>query len=94
MLDEHDMSPQLEKMLRMMGQDAPTTKRILEVNPKHPLLEKLKALHEKDGATETLKPYAELLYGQALLAEGGQMPDPAALSKHIASVILKALDNS
>lgn len=92
-LDEHDVSPQLEKMLRMMGQEVPTTKRILELNPKHPLLEKLKALHEKDAATETLKPYAELLYGQALLAEGGQMPDPAALSKHIAGVMLKALEN-
>ena len=92
-LDEHDVSPQLEKMLRMMGQEVPTTKRILELNPKHPLLEKLKALHDKDAATETLKPYAELLYGQALLAEGGQMPDPAALSKHIAGVMLKALEN-
>lgn len=91
-LDEHDVSPQLEKMLRMMGQEVPVTKRILELNPKHPLLEKLKALHDKDSATETLKPYAELLFGQALLAEGGQMPDPAALSKHIAGIMLKALE--
>ncbi|HDP36219.1 MAG TPA: molecular chaperone HtpG [Candidatus Hydrogenedentes bacterium] len=92
-LDEHDVSPQLEKMLRMMGQDVPTTKRILELNPKHPLIEKLKTLHEKDSAADMLKPYAELLYGQALLAEGGQTPDPAALSKHLAGVMLKALEN-
>ncbi len=92
-LDEQDISPQMEKMLRMMGQEPPTTKRILELNPTHPLLEKMKALQEKDGAAENIKPYAELLYGQALLAEGGQAPDPAALGKHIAAVMLKALDN-
>ncbi|MCK5861308.1 MAG: molecular chaperone HtpG, partial [Candidatus Hydrogenedentes bacterium] len=92
-LDDNDVSPQLEKMLRSMGQEVPATKRILELNPTHPLLEKLKELHEKDSASESLKPYAELLYGQALLAEGGQMADPAALSKHIAGVMLKALEN-
>ncbi len=91
-LDEHDISPQMEKMLRMMGQDVPATKRILELNPKHPMLEKLKALQDQDSAADTLKSYAELLYGQAVLAEGGQAPDPAALSKHIAELMLKALD--
>ena len=75
----------------MMGQEAPPVKRILELNPDHPLLEKLNAFHAASASPEALKPYAELLYGQALLAEGGQAPDPAALSRHIADVLLKAL---
>lgn len=91
-LDEHDVSPQLEKMLRMMGQEMPNTKRILEINPDHPLLVKLKALHEKQTDQAPLKPYAELLFGQALLAEGGQTTDPAAFSKYIADLMVKALD--
>jgi len=90
-IDPHDISPQMERMMRMMGQEAPRVKRILELNPDHPLLDKLNAFHEAAGSPEALKPYAELLYGQALLAEGGQAPDPAALSRHIADVLLKAL---
>ncbi len=91
-LDEHDVSPQLEQMLRMMGQEMPKVKRILEVNPAHPLLEKLKALHDADASSETLNGYAELLYGQALLAEGGRLDDPAAFSKRVAEIMAKALD--
>lgn len=90
-IDPHDISPQMERMMRMMGQEAPTVKRILELNPSHPLLEKLNSFHGACASPEALKPYAELLYGQALLAEGGQVNDPAALSRHIAAVMEKAL---
>ncbi|NLV43467.1 MAG: molecular chaperone HtpG [Candidatus Hydrogenedentes bacterium] len=90
-IDPQDISPQMEKMMRMMGQEAPAVKRILELNPGHPLLEKLNAFCAASASQEDLKPYAELLYGQALLAEGGQASDPAALSRHIADIMLKAL---
>ncbi len=91
-LDEHDVSPQLEQMLRMMGQEMPKVKRILEVNPAHPLLEKLKALYDVDASSETLTVYAELLYSQALLAEGGRLDDPAVFSRRVADIMVKALD--
>ncbi len=90
-LDDHDVSPQLERMLRAMGQEMPPVKRILELNPNHPLLERLNELRSREGADELLKPYAELLYTQALIAEGGQAPDPASFTKHMADVMLKAL---
>lgn len=90
-IDPRDISPQMEKMMRMMGQETPAVKRILELNPAHPLLEKLNAFYGSTPSPEALKPYAELLYGQALLAEGGQASDPAALSRHIADIMLKAL---
>lgn len=90
-IDSQDLSPQMEKMMRMMGQEAPPVKRILELNPQHPLLERLHDFYTKDTTDEALKPYAELLYGQALLAEGGIVPDPASLSRYIAEIMVQAL---
>jgi molecular chaperone HtpG len=63
--DNDDMSPMLEKMYRAMGQDAPRVKRILELNPGHPLIGGLRAAHEADAAAAGLTETAELLYGTA-----------------------------
>jgi molecular chaperone HtpG len=89
--DEHDLSPHVADMLRRSGQDVPKVKRILELNPTHPLLPKLQALVERDKADPALGQYAELLYGQAILAEGGQLPDPAAFSQRIADLLLRVV---
>ncbi|HOR28284.1 MAG: Chaperone protein HtpG [candidate division BRC1 bacterium ADurb.BinA292] len=89
--DQHDLSPQLEQLLRASGQAIPTVKRILELNPEHPILEKLKAIHQQDANDPRLGQYAELLYGQALLAEGGKLPDPAAFSKRIEELMTQTL---
>ncbi len=85
------LTPQLEQMMKAMGQDVPVTKRILEVNSSHPLLEKLHALYETDATSAAWKDYAELLYGQAVLAEGGELPNPSRFSKLVADVMVKAL---
>ncbi|WP_232021703.1 MULTISPECIES: molecular chaperone HtpG [Pseudonocardia] len=72
--DEFDMTPTLEKMYRAMGQEPPKVKRILELNPSHPLVTGLRdaqAAGRDEGGT------AELVYGMALLAEGGDLPDPS-----------------
>jgi molecular chaperone HtpG len=90
-LEEGDVTPQMEAMLRQAGQEVPKTKRILELNPSHPLLTELNAICEKNGTDPRVSEYAELLYGQALLAEGGQLKDPAAFSKKLADLMLKAL---
>ena len=76
--DPGDMSPTLEKMFRAMGQEPPRTKRILELNPAHPLVTGLKAAHDDRPDDPALTDTARLIYGMALLAEGGELADPAA----------------
>ncbi|MCG8923686.1 molecular chaperone HtpG [Lentzea sp. DG1S-22] len=81
--DAHDITPTLEKMYKAMGQELPKIKRILELNPSHPLVEGLHgafAAGERDGLADT----AELLYGLALLAEGGELADPSRFVKLVA----------
>ena len=89
--DEQDMSPHIAELLRRTGQEVPKVKRILELNPTHPLLPKLQALVDRDKNDPALAQYAELLYGQAILAEGGQLPDPAAFSQRIAELLLRVV---
>ncbi|NUR28700.1 MAG: molecular chaperone HtpG, partial [Catenulispora sp.] len=81
--DADDMTPMLEKMYRAMGQELPPVKRILEVNPKHPLITGLRTAHEKDPEDAALPELAEIVLGTALLAEGGDLPDPARFSRLI-----------
>ena len=89
--ESNDMTPQMEELMRSMGQQMPKTKRILEVNPSHPILVQLKEKFDNDKKNPVLKEYSELLYGQALLAEGSQPPDPGKFSKSIANLMSKAL---
>jgi molecular chaperone HtpG len=69
----------------------PAIKRILELNPGHPILAKLQAALERDKADPIVPECAELLYGQAILAEGGQLPDPGAFSRRVADLMVRAL---
>ena len=84
--DANDLSPQLEQMMRQLGQDPPMTKRILEVNPTHPFIGRLSELEAGDTPASTLETYARLLYGQAILAEGGTLPNPGAYSRVLLDV--------
>ena len=84
--DKDDLSPQLEQMMRQLGQAAPKTKRILEINPDHPFVVRLGAIQAHDAKTPELKTYAQLLHGQAILAEGGELPDPGAYSRIVMEV--------
>ena len=79
--DEFDMTPQLEAMYRASGMELPTSKRILELNPSHPLVERLRSQHAKDPSAAELKDTARLISGAAVLAEGGKLADPAAFAK-------------
>jgi molecular chaperone HtpG len=85
-----DLSPHLEELLRRSGQDVPKVKRVLELNPSHPLVAHLQAFHAAHPADERFKRYAELLHGQAILAEGGTLPDPAAFSQRLAELLVEA----
>jgi molecular chaperone HtpG len=88
--DSGDLSPQLEKLLRSTGQEVPVQKRILEINPEHSILEKMQHLHETNRSDSRLKDYSEVLYGQAVLAEGGDLPEPARFSRLVSSLLEKA----
>jgi molecular chaperone HtpG len=87
--DSYDMTPTLEKMYRAMGQEMPQIKRILELNPKHELVVALREAHAADRPD--LAEAAELVYGMALLAEGGDLADPPRFTKLLATRLAKTL---
>ncbi len=87
---EGAMSPQMDEMLRRMGQQPPSRKRTLEINPGHPLVERLQALHAA-GSTDQAKGYVQVLRDQALLAEGGRLDDAAGFAKRVQDLMLAAM---
>lgn len=74
-LDEYDMSLQMQQLMKSIGQEAPASKPILEINPEHALLKRLQAADTDPARVED---YAALLFEQAMLAEGGSLDDPTA----------------
>ncbi|MER8118601.1 molecular chaperone HtpG [Streptomyces sp. NPDC094031] len=89
--DAHDLTPALENMYRAMGQEVPRAKRILELNPGHALVKGLNEAYAEQGDGAELADTAELLYGLAVLAEGGQPKEPARFVKLMAERLEKAL---
>jgi molecular chaperone HtpG len=89
--DTDDITPTLEKMYRAMGQEGPRVKRILELNPAHPLVEGLRTAYSDRAEDPALAETAELLYGTALLAEGGDLDDPARFAKLLADRLARTV---
>jgi molecular chaperone HtpG len=87
--EEGDIDPQMEKLLKAMGQEVPESKRILEINPDHPLLASMNALFEKDSGSPLLQEYIDLLYGQGLLLEGSKLKDPSAFAKAVSKLMVE-----
>jgi molecular chaperone HtpG len=87
--DEGGMDPHMEKLLKKMGQKIPENKRILEINPAHPLLEAMKNIFDKDPKSLILEEYIKLLYDQALLLEGSNPKDPAAFANAVTKLMIK-----
>lgn len=81
---EHDLSGNLARILKASGQQAPESKPVLEVNPSHRLVEKLRA--ETDDAK--FNDYTRVLFDQALLAEGGQLDDPASFVRRVNELLV------
>lgn len=88
---EEALSPQMEQMMRAMGQEVPPSKRYLELNPEHALIQKLSALYSENQEDLRIAEFGELLYAQALLSEGGQLDNPSRYAKRIADVMAKSL---
>ena len=88
--DEHGMTPQMQKLLRQAGQEVPETKPDLEVNCTHPLLEAMTGVADE----QRFASLAELLLDQALLAEGGELADPAAYVRRVNQLLVDALEQT
>jgi len=78
--DENEMCSNMERIMKSLGQDVPETKPILEINPKHPLVKKLKTKGDKD--------LVKVLFDQAVLSEGGQIKEPAEFVKRMNKLML------
>ncbi|RJQ14894.1 MAG: molecular chaperone HtpG [Nitrospiraceae bacterium] len=92
--DEEGMDPHVERLLKSMGQKVPENKRILEINPSHPIFEAMNRIFEKDRKSAALEEYIGLLYNQALLLEGSKPKDPAAFAGAITRLMVKDAEKS
>jgi molecular chaperone HtpG len=82
-VDEHDMNANMMRMLKAAGQKVPTTKPILEINPSHPVVTRLASEQQH------FDDWVAVLFDQALLAEGGQLDDPAGFVKRVNQLMLE-----
>ena len=83
--DENELSANLVRMLKAAGQNAPESKPILEINPNHPLVQRLK-YEDANGAR--FADWSHILFDQAMLAEGGSLTDPASFVKRLNEMLL------
>lgn len=90
-VEEHEMGSHMEKLFKQMGQEAPKTLRIMELNGSHPIVSKMQGLYEQNKQNPKLKDYATLLLDQALLAEGSPIEDIAGFTKRLNELLIKDL---
>ncbi len=88
---EHDYSPQLERLLQKGKGGGPAQRRILELNPDHPILVRLHERFAANTEDPLVADYSELLLGYGLLAEGAELPDPAKFNRLMAELMTRAL---
>ncbi len=84
--DEHEMSGNLMRMLKAAGQSAPESKPILEINPNHPLVQRLK--YEGGDSSGKFSDWSHILFDQAMLAEGGSLVNPSSFVKRVNDMLL------
>jgi molecular chaperone HtpG len=89
--EEGSVGPHLAELMRQSGHEPPPRRRALELNPAHPLVERLARLAREDSGSKRLADSAELLLGQALLAEGSPLPDPARFGRLLNELLLSAV---
>ena len=87
--DEGEMDLQMENLLKSMGQAVPERKRILEINPTHPIFEAMNKIFKEDRKSKVLADYTDLLYNQALLLEGSKPKDSTAFAKAISRLMVE-----
>jgi molecular chaperone HtpG len=82
-VEDHDMSQNLARVLQQMGQDAPAPTPILEINLDHPVVGKLQSLEDQQEFEEL----SSVIFDQALLAEGGKLEDPAGFVRRLNNLL-------
>lgn len=88
--DAMDMGGNMERILKEAGQQLTATKKILEINPEHPLVKRLK----KESDDDRFNDWSYILFDQALLAEGGQLHDPANFVRRLNGLLLDLSNSS
>ncbi|MBF0343661.1 MAG: molecular chaperone HtpG [Nitrospirae bacterium] len=89
--EENALDPAMERLLMTMGKEVPKSKRILELNPDHPLIVAMERVFNDNATSERLNESIKLLYDQAVLLEGGKLKDPAAYTKTVAKLMAASL---
>ena len=89
-LNEHDMALYMQHLMKQAGHELPTTKPVLEINPAHTLVRRM----EDEQAEDRFEDWAKILLDQAILAEGGQLEDPAAFVHRLNRMIIEITNNS
>lgn len=89
--DENDMTANMERIMKMSGQTAPVSKRILEINPEHAISKKLLTSFEKGADSEVTTEVMDYLYYQALIAEGSELPNPGQYVKLVNKMLANHL---
>ncbi|MEE8388356.1 MAG: molecular chaperone HtpG [Acidiferrobacterales bacterium] len=87
--DTMDMGGNMERILKEAGQHMPETRKILEINPEHPLVLRLK----EEPGDDRFSDWSHILFDQALLAEGGQLQDPANFVRRLNSLLMELSNN-
>jgi molecular chaperone HtpG len=88
--DQAGLSAHMERLLKAMNQEVPETKRILELNPGHPIMQALSRMYAEDRESPKLVDYCELLLDQAILAEGSAIKDPLRFTRLVAELMVAA----
>jgi len=88
--DQYGLNANMERILKAMNQDVPESKRILELNPDHPIMGVLARMHAEDRSNVKLGDYCELLYDQGLLTEGSPVADPLRFARLISELMVEA----
>ncbi|MBT0663207.1 molecular chaperone HtpG [Geobacter pelophilus] len=86
--DEYGINANMERIMKAMNQDIPESKRVLELNPDHPIVSVMGKLFEKDKENPRLADYCELLFDQALLTEGSPIKDPLRFTRLVSELMV------
>ena len=87
-VEEGDMNVSLQNMLKQAGHEVPNINPVLEINPTHPIIEKLRDESDEDLFTD----WSSIMFEQAMLSEGGQLDDPASYVNRMNSMMLHLMN--
>jgi molecular chaperone HtpG len=87
--EEGDLGVHMQRLMARYGQEAPETKKILEINPDNPAVQAVRQLFAKGGGDGRVEKYCRLLYDEAVIAEGSKVPNPQAFAQRINELLVR-----